>query len=36
MVAATPRFDLDCMYGRGPVDDLYLYDRQSGGEKLGR
>jgi hypothetical protein len=22
----TPRFDLDCLYGRGPTDQPYLYD----------
>jgi hypothetical protein len=22
----TPRFDLDCVYGRGPADDPYLYE----------
>ncbi|MUN08060.1 peroxidase [Agromyces luteolus] len=30
----SPRFDLDCIYGRGPVDDPFLYDRDSGREKL--
>jgi len=30
----SPRFDLDCVYGRGPTDDPFLYDRDSGGEKL--
>jgi hypothetical protein len=30
----SPRFDLDCVYGRGPVDDPFLYDKDSGGEKL--
>jgi hypothetical protein len=30
----TPRFDLDCLYGRGPADDPYMYDRETGGEKL--
>lgn len=25
----TPRFDLDCVYGRGPADQPYLYDVQS-------
>src|SRR5437588_2464819 len=24
----TPRFDLDCVYGRGPSDQPYMYDRQ--------
>lgn len=26
----SPRFDLDCLYGRGPVDDPFLYDREPG------
>ncbi len=26
----SPRFDLDSMYGRGPSDDAYLYDRDEG------
>jgi hypothetical protein len=30
----SPRFDLDCVYGRGPVDDPFLYDKASGGQKL--
>ena len=30
----SPRFDLDCVYGRGPVDDAFLYDRDSGNEKM--
>ena len=30
----SPRFDLDCVYGRGPSDDPFLYDRDSGGEKM--
>jgi hypothetical protein len=30
----SPRFDLDCIYGRGPVDDPFLYDKAAGGEKL--
>lgn len=30
----SPRFDLDCVYGRGPVDDPFLYDRATGNEKL--
>jgi hypothetical protein len=25
----SPRFDLDCVYGRGPVDDPFLYDKTS-------
>jgi hypothetical protein len=24
----TPRFDLDCLYGRGPADDPFLYDQE--------
>ena len=27
----SPRFDLDCVYGRGPVDDPFLYDKLAGG-----
>ncbi len=31
----SPRFDLDCLYGSGPDDDPFLYDRTSrGGTKL--
>ena len=30
----SPRFDLDSVYGRGPVDDPFLYDKESGGVKL--
>jgi hypothetical protein len=30
----SPRFDLDCVYGRGPADDPFLYDKASGGQKL--
>jgi Animal haem peroxidase len=30
----SPRFDLDCIYGRGPVDDPFLYDKAAGGQKL--
>lgn len=26
----TPRLDLDCLYGRGPADQPYLYEKQSG------
>jgi hypothetical protein len=26
----TPRFDLDCIYGRGPDDQPYLYDQTNG------
>jgi hypothetical protein len=30
----SPRFDLDCIYGRGPVDDPFIYDKAAGGEKM--
>ncbi|CAA9279132.1 MAG: Animal haem peroxidase [uncultured Corynebacteriales bacterium] len=30
----SPRFDLACVYGRGPVDDPFLYDRSTGNDKL--
>lgn len=30
----SPRFDLDCIYGRGPVDDAFMYDKTSNGEKF--
>nr|WP_316641090.1 heme peroxidase family protein [uncultured Roseateles sp.] len=30
----TPRLDLDCLYGRGPGDQPYLYDRASGRGKF--
>ena len=30
----TPRFDLDNLYGRGPADDPFFYDKGSGGNKL--
>jgi hypothetical protein len=30
----SPRFDLDCIYGRGPVDDPFLYDKAADGQKL--
>ncbi len=30
----SPRFDLDCVYGRGPADDPFLYDRDADNEKL--
>lgn len=30
----TPRLDLDCLYGRGPADQPYLYDRASGRGKF--
>ncbi|MDQ7909382.1 heme peroxidase family protein [Phytohabitans sp. ZYX-F-186] len=28
----TPRFDLDCLYGRGPADQPYLYDKRNSGQ----
>ena len=30
----SPRFDLDCVYGRGPSDDPFLYEKGSGGTRL--
>ena len=30
----SPRFDLDSVYGRGPADDAFLYDKTSGRVKL--
>jgi hypothetical protein len=30
----TPRFDLDSLYGRGPADDPFLYDLDSGHRKM--
>ena len=30
----TPRLDLDCLYGRGPVDQPYLYSKASGRGKF--
>jgi hypothetical protein len=30
----SPRFDLDCIYGRGPVDDPFLYDMTTGRRKM--
>lgn len=30
----SPRFDLDCVYGRGPADQPYLYDRASKNVKM--
>lgn len=30
----SPRFDLDSVYGRGPADDPFLYDKTAGNEKL--
>lgn len=30
----SPRFDLDCVYGRGPSDDAFLYDRSPGREGM--
>src|SRR6266404_7593087 len=29
----TPRFDLDCVYGKGPDDQPYLYDFSNGSDK---
>jgi hypothetical protein len=31
----TPRFDLDCLYGRGPVDEPYLYEKDGIRMRLG-
>jgi hypothetical protein len=31
----TPRFDLDCVYGKGPVDDAAMYDETGVFLKLG-
>lgn len=30
----TPRLDLDCLYGRGPADQPYLYTKASGRSKF--
>jgi hypothetical protein len=30
----SPRFDLDSMYGRGPSDDPFLYEKASGGTRM--
>lgn len=30
----SPRFDLDCVYGRGPSDDAFLYDKRTGREGM--
>ncbi len=30
----SPRFDLDCIYGRGPSDDAFLYDKDPGREDM--
>jgi hypothetical protein len=30
----SPRFDLDCVYGRGPNDDPFLYDKRVGREDM--
>ena len=30
----SPRFDLDSLYGRGPVDDPFLYDDDAGKQKM--
>src|SRR5947199_4236338 len=32
----TPRFDLDCLYGRGPDDQPYLYEDDGVRTRLGR
>jgi hypothetical protein len=32
----TPQFDLDCLYGKGPDDQPYLYDSQGRKFQLGR
>jgi len=32
----TPRFDLDCLYGRGPDDQPYMYDSTGRNFQLGR
>jgi Animal haem peroxidase len=32
----TPRFDLDCIYGRGPADNPYLYREDGVRMRLGR
>src|SRR5207247_7612769 len=30
----TPRYDLDSLYGRGPADDPFMYDHQTGTPRL--
>ena len=30
----SPRFDLDSVYGRGPADDAYMYDKRPGFEDM--
>jgi Animal haem peroxidase len=30
----SPRFDLDSVYGRGPSDDPFLYEKASGGTRM--
>ncbi|MFL5797719.1 MAG: peroxidase family protein [Actinomycetota bacterium] len=30
----TPRYDLDSLYGRGPADDPFMYDHQTGAPRL--
>jgi hypothetical protein len=30
----TPRFDLDCLYGRGPADDPFMYNQRPQNEDL--
>jgi hypothetical protein len=32
----TPRFDLDCVYGQGPLDDPHMYEADGVHMKLGR
>ena len=34
--ARTPRFDLDCLYGAGPIDQPYMYDVDRATLLLGR
>lgn len=31
----TPRFDLDCVYGKGPIDQPYMYEADHATLKLG-
>lgn len=32
----SPRLDLDCLYGRGPTDDAFMYDKRPGEEFEGK
>lgn len=32
----TPRFDLDCVYGRGPDDQPYLYEKDDSAKLLAK